>query len=214
MDSNLTSNQKQVLQYIRDFRRKNGMSPKLREIQEGLKKFPSLNSIAFLLEGLEAKGYIKRIRGAERGIVLVESINDNIVNIPLVGSVACGVPLLAEQNVEGYVPVETRLLYGSSKSYFFLRAIGDSMNKADIGGNNIEEGDYVLIKQQSDAMSGDKVVALIDDEATIKVLKKGKDFVALIPQSSNVANKPIILHSDFTIQGVVKAVYKKEMLTA
>lgn len=214
MDSNLTSNQKQVLQYIRDFRRKNGLSPKLREIQEGLKKFPSLNSIAFLLEGLEAKGYIKRIKGAERGIILMESTNEIVANVPLVGSVACGVPLLAEENVEGYIPVETRLLHGNAKDYFFLRAIGDSMNKANIDGKSIEEGDLILVKKGSTPNNGDKIVALIGDEATVKVFKKGADFVALVPQSSNPANKPIILHSDFTIQGVVKAVYKKEMLTA
>jgi len=211
--SNLTSNQQLVLRHIRDFRKKYGIYPKLREIKDDL-KFSSLNSIVFLLRGLEAKGYIKRIKGAERGIILVESNNNDIVNVPLVGSVACGLPLLAEENVEGYISVETKLLKGNYGDYFFLRAVGDSMNDADVNGKTIENGDFILIKSQNTANQNEKIVALIDDEATIKILKKDKDFVALVPQSKNPENKPIILHSDFTIQGVVKAVYKKEMLAA
>ncbi len=118
-------------------------------------------------------------------------------NIPVVGSIACGTPLLAVENIETEIPVSVDLLKGSNQ-YFLLRALGNSMN--EVGINN---GDLVLVKQQSSAENGDFVVALIDDEATIKEFVKSRDAIVLKPRSTEQKHKPIILTRDFRIQGIV-----------
>lgn len=212
MATDLTSKQKILLQIIKDNQRKYGTSPSLGELKNML-GVPFVNSVVHLLDKLEEKKYITRAPGMERGILLIEN-PDQTFKIPVIGAVACGKPLLAKENKEGYINIDKSLVSDNPDDYFFLRAVGDSMNKTDINGKNIDDGDYVLIKQQTTANENDKVVALIDDEATIKVFKKGQDYVTLVPQSTNPANKPIILHSDFSIQGIVRAVFKKEMLTA
>ena len=116
-------------------------------------------------------------------------------NLPLVGMVTCGKPMLAVENIEAYIPYEVK---GDPKEYFFLRVIGDSMNKAEI-----DDGDLVLIKKQTSADLGDKVVALIGDEATIKVFKKGSDCIILEPKSTNPIHKPLYIFEDLQIQGKV-----------
>jgi len=208
MQQPLTTKQKLLLQIIKEYRRKNGVSPTFSELKN-IMGVPFINSVVFLVKSLEEKGYIRREKGAERGIEPTSQDDTTTIEIPVVGAVACGLPLLATENIEGYIPVDKNLLHNDPKSYFFLRAVGDSMNNA-----GIDDGDMVLIKQQQSADNGERVVALIDDEATIKILKREADYVALVPRSKNPANKPIILHSDFTVQGIVKAVYKKEMLAA
>src|SRR5206468_2058202 len=101
------------------------------------------------------------------------------VDVPLVGSVACGTPLLAVENFEAHVAVSKSLARPGSK-YFLLRAKGDSMDRA-----GIEDGDLVLVRQQSHAENGDGVVALIDDDATIKAFHREKGVVVLRPRSNN-----------------------------
>ena len=134
------------------------------------------------------------------------SYNDNIVtpnktiNIPLLGSIACGAPILAVENIEAEIPVSINLIKGSNK-YFLLRAKGNSMNEAGI--NN---GDLVLIKHQQTAENGDKVVALIDDEATIKEFYHNGETIVLKPKSSEKNHQPIILTRDIKIQGIVVTV--------
>lgn len=122
------------------------------------------------------------------------------VSVPLVGSASCGQLMLAEENIAEYIPVSSDLAKPPYK-YFFLKAKGDSMNKA-----GINEGDLVLIRQQATAKNGERVVALVDDEATIKEFNLLGDTVVLKPKSTNTAHKPIILNRDFRIQGVVVAV--------
>ena len=124
-------------------------------------------------------------------------VHAQTVNIPLVGTAACGVPIFAEENIEGLIPVSTSLAKPGYK-YFLLHAKGDSMNRA-----GINDGDIVLVRQQPNANDGDKVVALVDDEATIKEFHRTNDVVILKPKSSNPDNEPIILTKDFQIQGVV-----------
>lgn len=122
------------------------------------------------------------------------------VNVPLLGIVACGVPILAEANIKAMIPVSTKLLRRNHR-YFLLRASGDSMDNY-----GIKDGDLVLIKQQSSAENGEIVVALIDDEATIKEFQRQEDVIVLKPKSKNKKYQPIILTSDFKIQGVVERV--------
>ncbi len=207
MDVGLSPKQKLLLNIIKEYRRKHGTSPTLGELQTML-GVGFLNSVVHLLSKLEEKGYIQRAKGVERGIATVGN-TQMTVNIPVVGAVACGRPLLAQENVEGYIPVDRKLIADDPKKYFFLKAVGDSMDRA-----GINDGDMVLIHSQPKARPEERVVALIDDEAAIKVFRPGNGFVALVPKSSNPANKPIILRENFAIQGIVKAVYQKEMLTA
>lgn len=119
------------------------------------------------------------------------------VDVPLVGMVSCGTPLLAEENIEARIPVSTKLAKPPYK-YFLLRASGDSMDEAGI--NN---GDLVLVRQQMIAGNGDDVVALIDDEATIKELQISNKAIILKPRSTNKEHQSITLTKDFKIQGVV-----------
>ena len=119
------------------------------------------------------------------------------IKVPLLGDVACGTPLLAEENIRTEIPVSVKLIK-PNQQYFLLRASGTSMNEA-----GIQDGDLVLIKQQPTAENGDLVVALIDDEATIKEFHHQGDLIVLKPKSNDNKHQPIILTNEFKIQGVV-----------
>lgn len=132
----------------------------------------------------------------------IEESMELTTNIPVLGNVACGHPLFAEENVEAEIPVSNKLIK-KDENYFILRASGDSMNLADI-----DDGDLVLIRQVQTARNGDRVVALIDDEATIKEFHHLGSMIALKPKSSNPTHQPIVLTNDFKIQGIVENVIK------
>ena len=163
--------------------------------------YKSLTSVQRSIISLENGEYISRTP-QKRGIQLVKT-SEQMFNIPIVGSVACGRPILAMENIEGYVPTDPSILSGNKSNYFYLRAQGDSMNLA-----GIDDEDLVLVKSQIVANEGEKVVALIDDSATIKILQSGKGYVALVPKSTNPKHQPIILREDFSIQGKVIKVIK------
>jgi repressor LexA len=196
----LTQKQEDFFNILADYIRREKIPPTNREMLKmmGLK---SPRSTAQYLDVLEAGGYIKRGKGA-RNIRIIKSPYDknnssNTVKVPILGYVPCGTPFLAEENVERNIAVSRGIARPPYK-YFMLRAVGDSMNKTGI--NN---GDLVLVRQQMTANSGDIVVALIDDEATIKQLQLHKDYITLEPRSTNKDYCPIILERDFSIQGVV-----------
>lgn len=195
----LTAKELELLRHLRNAIVHRGDSPSVRDLQD-LMKYQSPRSVTVLLDQLQSKGIVKR--KADKKLSILKdpeghTQNASTVDIPLVGQVACGAPLLAEQNIEAMIPVSTQLARSPHK-YFLLRANGDSMNAA-----GINDGDIILIKQTDDAKSGETVVALIDSEATIKKLKKNENALFLEPQSTNPIHKPIILHSDFRIQGIV-----------
>jgi len=172
---------------------------------------PSLDDLFRIADilGVEAKELIERI-----GRVPEKKNKENIIQltnkerlsyaqttkIPLLGRVSCGTPIFAEENIEAYIPVTNQLIKSSYK-YFILKASGDSMNEA-----SINDGDFVLIKQQQTAQNGDRVVALIDDDATIKEFHLKGNNIVLKPRSTNNKHQPIILTTDFKIQGIVIAV--------
>jgi len=133
--------------------------------------------------------------------------NPAIVAIPLIGSVACGSPLLAQENIEGYIPVDPRLVRGDPGRFFFLRAHGDSMTAA-----GIDDGDLLLVESRVTADPGEIILALIGDEATVKLYKPGRDYAVLAPKSHNPSHRPIIMTSDCRIQGVVRTAIKREQL--
>ncbi len=128
------------------------------------------------------------------------SSSETTKKVPLLGTVACGSPIFAEENIEAQISVSVKLIKPNNK-YFLLRASGNSMNDA-----GIDDGDLVLIRQQQTAQNGDTVVALIDDEATIKEFHYNGKIIVLKPRSKSSKYHPIILTSDFRIQGVVETV--------
>ncbi len=131
-----------------------------------------------------------------------ESDYEKVIKIPLIGSVSCGLPIFAEENIEARVPISIKLIKKGNK-YFLLRAKGDSMNET-----GINDGDLVLIRQQQHAENRDRVVALIDDEVTIKEYHHNGNLVVLKPRSTNKKYQPIILSDEFRIQGIVESVIK------
>jgi repressor LexA len=198
-ENQLTPKDLEVLRHIRNGLMHTGKSPSIRDIQK-LMKYRSPRSVTVIMKRLFDKGVIER-RGL-RDIAITNEPEKNsydalTVNVPLVGTASCGKPLLAEEHIQAMIPVSTELAIPPHK-YFLLRANGDSMNEA-----GIENGDLVLVRQQSVANDGDAVVALIDSEATIKILQKEKEAVVLKPASRNKDYRPIILQRDFMVQGVV-----------
>jgi repressor LexA len=161
--------------------------------------YRSPRSAAVLLENLEEKNYLER---DQVGRLHLSPEPENItfadtINIPVIGRVNCGNPNWAEQNIENYVKVSTRLA-PRDRQHFFLRAAGDSMNEA-----GIEPGDLVLVRIQNTANDGDRVVALIDDEATIKEFHRRNNVVVLKPRSNNPSHQPIVVTESLQIQGIV-----------
>lgn len=198
----LTSMQKKVLSAITDLTHKKGVPPSMEELRVTL-GLSSISSVQRHTDALKEKGYLENTRG----LSFPESTEK--VRIPLVGNVACGVPLLATENIEAYISYDASQIRGTSDNYFFLRAVGDSMNNTNVSGKSIDDGDFVLIRKQQTADPGSRVVALIGDEATIKKFVLEDGYVRLQPESTNPSNKPIILFEDFSIQGVVEDVIKK-----
>lgn len=189
----------EALRALRNFFMHNGRFPSIRELKDSL-GYKSSRSAYLLLNELIQKGAVKRKE--DGNLQLLNSREDETchaqtVDIPLVGVVACGIPILAQENVEAMISVSTKLANPSYR-YFLLRASGDSMNEA-----GINHGDLVLVRQQATAENGDIVVALIDDSATIKQYYYMGDTILLKPKSSNSSHKPIVLTSDFLIQGKV-----------
>jgi len=206
MNRSLTAKQKQVLVAIRDLKKKLGEAPTLEEIRKTL-GYAGISSIQRHIDALKKKGYLSNERYQAR--TLKVSLPEQIINIPLVGNIACGIPFLAIENIEAYIPYNASKVRGTSDDYFFLRAVGDSMDNTNISGKTIDDGDFVLVKKQQIANSGDRVVALIGDEATIKKMVSKEGHILLQPESTNPINKPILVFEDLSIQGVVEDVIKK-----
>lgn len=197
----LSPKELEALRHIRNRIVHGAEPPSVRDLQE-LLGYNSPNAAAYLIACLSERGYLRRRKNGK--LQLLREVepgpeHERTVEIPLVGSAPCGAPLLAQENVEAMIPVSLKLAKPPHR-YFLLRAVGDSMNEA-----GINSGDLVLIRQQSVADNGDRVVALIDDEATIKEFRRTKDAVALVPRSKNKLHRPIYLTTQFQIQGVVKA---------
>lgn len=204
MFSDLTNKELAAIQAMRNFLMKSGRMPSVRELMREL-NYKSPRSVSVILEGLIEKGVLKKRDDGSLQLLSQEVTVNNVgreqtVKVPLLGTIACGPPILAEENIEAEFAVSVKLAKMPGK-YFMLRAVGDSMNQ-----KGINEGDLLLIKQQETAENGDLVVALIDDEATVKELRKNEYTTVLVPHSSNNTHTPIILTHDFKVQGVVVTV--------
>ncbi|MCK9578221.1 transcriptional repressor LexA [bacterium] len=206
MINSLNEKDKKAFTLIRSRIINYGKAPSLREINE-VTGGKSPRSASLVIERLIKANLISK-KGREISLANTIQLSNsvNTIDIPLVGSISCGAPILAEENIETHIPVSTSLAKKGSV-YFLLRATGDSMNLAGI--NN---GDLLLIKQQQTAENGDKVVALINDEATVKIFERTADTVILRPRSTNNTHKPIILTNNCILQGVVIAVLPDDII--
>jgi repressor LexA len=183
-----------------------GRKPTLKEINE-VTEGKSPRSAIIVIERLERIGLLKRV-GVN--IKLIEnSSNENVsietIEVPLLGTVTCGMPMFAEENIEAHISVSTSLAKRGNK-YFLLRASGTSMNLA-----GINDKDILLIRQQNTAQNNERVVALINDEATVKIFERTGDVIILRPKSTEQKHKPIILTENCQIQGVVIAVLPSDL---
>ena len=197
----ITAKQREILEYIKNEILNKGYPPAVREICEAV-KLKSTSSVHAHLESLEKNGYIRRDPTKPRAIeIMDENFNltrREVVNIPVIGSVAAGAPILAVENIEAYFPLPADMM--PNQNDFLLNVKGDSMIKA-----GIFEGDKVLVQQQPTAENGEIVVALVDDSATVKRFYKEAGHIRLQPE--NDAYEPIIV-TDCTIMGKVFGVFR------
>ena len=195
----LTDKQNQIYEFIREVIKDSGFPPTVREIGD---KFGITVKGAYdHLKAIEKKGFIKTEQNKSRAIVITKSLDVppiDAVNIPLVGRIAAGAPILADENIEEYLSFP-RALMGAGE-YFALKVQGDSMEE---GG--IFNGDIAIIRRQSTADDGDIVAALLEDEATLKKFKHAGKHILLIPENQNYET---IAVSDVAILGKLKAVFR------
>jgi repressor LexA len=204
MEIELTRNQRKVLDFLKSYVKKEGFPPTLREIAShfGLRgpRAPQKT-----LAILERKGYLRKVPGGSRAIEIqgVLPALGRTLSLPIIGRVKAGEPLLAVENIEGYLNLDRSLV--SSEDVFLLRVQGDSMIEA-----HIQDGDFALIKPQRDAENGEIVVAMIEDEATIKRIFKKRDLIRLEPANPTV--EPIVVRKGekkVTIVGKVVGIFRK-----
>ena len=183
----ITDKQKEILEYIKEMILKKGYPTAVREICEAV-HLKSTSSVHSHLESLEKNGYIRRDPTKPRTIEILDDdfalTRREVVNVPVIGTVAAGTPILAEQNIEDYLPIPAEML--PNKEVFMLKVKGNSMIEA-----GIYSGDKVIVAKQPDAENGDKVVALVDDSATVKTFYKENGHFRLQPENSTM--DPIIL---------------------
>jgi repressor LexA len=200
-DGSITAKQQQILDYIKEEIVKRGYPPAVREICDavGLK---STSSVHAHLESLEKKGYIRRDPSKTRAIEIVDDsfnmVRQEMASVPVVGTVAAGQPILAQQNITGYFPMPVDIL--PNNQTFVLRVKGDSM--INIG---IFDGDQIFVESTNTARNGDVVVALIEDSATVKTFYAENGHYRLQPENDSM--DPIIV-DEVTILGKVFGVFR------
>lgn len=197
----ISAKQQEILDYIKSQILERGFPPAVRDICEAV-HLKSTSSVHSHLETLEKNGYIRRDSTKPRAIeILDEAFNftrREMVNVPIVGRVAAGEPLLAEQNIEEYFPIPMEFM--PNKQTFLLKVCGESMINA-----GILNGDYVLAREENTAHNGDMVVAMIEDGATVKTFYKEEGVIRLQPENDFM--DPIIV-PDCTILGKVIGVFR------
>lgn len=208
MYEDLSTKQIDILNFIISQTQTKGYPPSVREICKAV-DLKSTSTVHGHLEKLEKKDYIKRDPTKPRAIEILDKNRDfdsnlyenkEIIHVPIVGSVTAGQPILAIENIEDTFPLPASLLKGTI-SPFMLRVKGDSMINA-----GIYDGDFILVKQQNTAENGDIVIALLNQEATVKRFFKEKDYIRLQPENEFMA--PIIT-KEVVVLGKVIGLYRK-----
>ena len=183
----ITAKQKEILEFIKSEILKKGYPPAVREICEAV-NLKSTSSVHSHLETLEKNGYIRRDPTKPRAIEIMDDsfqmVRHEMTSLPIIGTVAAGLPILAEQNIEGYFPIPTDMVPKGES--FVLHVKGDSMVNA-----GIFNGDSIFVTVCNTASNGDTVVALVDDSATVKTYYKENGHYRLQPENDNM--EPIIL---------------------
>ena len=189
-----------ILAFIQRFTRDKGFPPTIREIGEAF-EISSTNGVRYYLQILEREGVLKRRSKLSRGMETSASVPRPLLGIPILGRVAAGQPILADESFEGRL--EPGEMFGDPSGLFALRVRGDSMIDA-----GIFENDYVVVRQQPQARAGEIVVALIEDEATVKYYQPRKDKIELV--AANPKYSPIVVNkeSGFRVLGVVRGVMR------
>jgi len=204
----ISEKQYQIFKFIVSTIKKLGYPPSVREIAEAV-NLSSSATVHSHLKKLEELGYIKRGKGSSRTIEILNPVFksqtnadnfSNIILIPIVGNVAAGTPILAQENIEEYFPITSDFIKDSS-DVFMLKVKGDSMINA-----GILDRDYIIVRKQDTARNGEIIVALIEDEATVKRFLKTSDVIKLIPENDFM--KPIIV-KDVKIAGKVIGIIRK-----
>jgi len=202
MGNSLSSKQKEILEYIKNEILDRGYPPTVREICEKV-DLKSTSSVHAHLEKLEKNGYIRRDPTKPRAIEIVDDsfnmVRTEMVSLPVIGTVAAGSPILAEENISNYFPVPADMIPHGEPS-FVLKVKGDSMINA-----GIFSGDQIFVQCCSTARNGDTVVALIDDSATVKTFYKESGYIRLQPENDTM--DPIIVE-DCQILGKVFGVFR------
>ncbi len=204
---NISSRQEKILDFISKSIKDTGYPPSVREIAKAV-KLSSSATVHSHLKKLEEKGYLKRDSSKPRAISLltgydneIEKTNfSNMVYVPVVGKIAAGTPILAEENIDDYFPLTPDFIKGK-KEVFILHVRGDSMVNA-----GILDRDYIIVRKQESAINGEIIVALLDDEATVKRFFKTDKNIKLMPENDYM--EPIIA-KDVKIIGKVIGVIRK-----
>lgn len=200
----ITQKQSEILEYMKNEILNRGFPPSVREICEAV-HLKSTSSVHSHLETLEKNGYIRRDPTKPRAIEIVDDnfnlVRRETVNVPIIGKVSAGQPLLAVENIDGYFPIPSE--YMPNNKTFMLVVQGNSMINA-----GIFNGDYVIVEQQQTAENGQKVVALVEDSATVKTFYKEDGHIRLQPENDTM--EPIIVEQDqfFQILGKVIGVFR------
>lgn len=201
MKQKLSSKQQEILDYIKKQILTKGVPPSIRDICTAV-GLSSTSSVHAHLETLENKGYIKRDGFKSRTIEIIDDdfnlARREVVNVPIIGTVTAGQPILAQENILDYFPIPVEMMPNCQT--FMLKVKGESM--INVG---IYNKDLILVKQQTTAQNGDYVVALIDDSATVKTYYKEDDYIRLQPENDSM--EPFIL-SDVLILGKVIGVFR------
>ena len=197
----ITEKQTQILEYIKSEILGKGYPPSVRDICQAV-NLKSTSSVHSHLETLEKNGYIRRDPTKPRTIEILDDsfnmVRREMVNVPMVGTVAAGQPILATENIESYFPIPSEFM--PNEETFMLKVKGESMINA-----GILDGDNILVKRQNYAKNGDMVVALVDDSATVKTFYKENGHIRLQPENDYM--DPIIL-PDVEILGKVFGVFR------
>jgi repressor LexA len=221
ISATLTKKQKDVLDYVKEYMSQNTIAPSLDEIRKHF-GFVSVSTAHYHLEKLKAGGFLDRAIGRARAIELQpfdfvgmsvsgDMLGVEFVSIPLLGSANCGpAELLAEDNILGYVSVRKSLVHKKS-GIFAVRAVGKSLNRANVKGKSIEEGDIVLIDgEDRAARNGDYVLSIIDGAANLKKYTVEKGQVMLVSESTEKFKPIFVMEGDnWVVNGKIIAVVKQ-----
>lgn len=199
MDNNLNEKEQKVFEFIKNYINDNNYPPSIRDILDGT-KFNSTSTVSAYLNKLEQKGYINRPNSKTRAIEITDRnfYKRDFNLVPLIGQVAAGTPILAEENIEDMFPLPANVKFDDD--VFMLRIKGDSM--INVG---ILSGDLVIVRKQQVVKNGDIAIAQVDDEATCKTFYKENGYIRLQPENDNY--EPIIVN-DCSIAGKVIGLYR------